>query len=503
MEHDDSESFSDDSSLLPHYDTDDFDFGYDEEIFPLAADTDVSKMSDEKRDFILEGMALLHEQTWTRFMPVTTTGSRNKNAFLSLYNFIATSLVRSKEDVAAVAIYLTGEGAQVYYTKDKLDTEDIAHAESFCCFLERSAKEKPPPKVFKNGYFDILLQNGSDYILDKYTTLRTLFDEKKLQDLQNTITKLSEFLNSLASGSSGTKHSGTDERIAKLLSDRNTGDIYLNLEMMFQSMYKRISISRPTAEELVQLSYVAELISESSPSRWMKLHFEKLLQALEDFSRYSTGVRVLYSSILQPRVNWHWQNIHLHKVECPDPVKYSLCEDSFWVSACIYFRQTGEQLRLTREQFYQRPLPVLSSSLEITTPCEKHLIQHLIKIGQRPVCLGLSRLSCALCMQWIENLNEGLAFRAPRWVVQGNLGNVICQPTDCTDVTARYHIYQHVVCLLDDIKKDIRRDWRDKTGKGPSSYVSGLLYLAEAPLVGEEGKNSEDQELIRKYALSW
>src|SRR5208282_2156188 len=147
MEHDDSESFSDDSPPLPCYDTDDFDIGYDEEIFPLAADTDVSKMSDEKRDFVLEGMALLHEQTWTRFMPVTSTGSRGKNAFLSLYNFIATSLVRSQEDVAAVAIYLTGEGAQVYYTKDKLDAEDIAHAESFCNFLERSAKEKPPPKV--------------------------------------------------------------------------------------------------------------------------------------------------------------------------------------------------------------------------------------------------------------------------------------------------------------------------------------------------------------------
>lgn len=497
MAQDEPESWSSSTSSypLPDIDSDYFDTGYDNEIFPPVIDADISKIHEEEREFILEGMVLLQDKPREHFNKLTTTGLPKKEPFQSLYNFIAVSLVRREEDVAAVAIYLTGEGAQVYYTKNKLEASDIRHAEQLCNFMATSAKEKPKNEVFILTYFEMLLQNGADYIFEKYSTIRELFNHTRSTDDKNTFTRLCEYLDSRSSDSCGAEFSSIDTVIAGRLGDHNTDDLYLNIKKMFRNIYKNVSKSNPTAKDLTNLSFDVRLILKSSPSFWIKFSFGDLCKALELFSQYAIGICMLYSKTLLPKYNWHWQNIHLHQVNPSEAVKYSLCEDSFWVSECIYFRHTGSPFRVTREQLSQDPGPSLPPVLEVTTPCEKRLIQYLIQIGQPATCLGISRPSCGLCMKWVESLNKDLNFPSPRWRLQGTIENIICQPMECPPETARQYIYYYLVRKLADNKRDIRFKWKNDNGKYDYS-IFDMYKLKQWDDVEGDEKGSEKLDLL-------
>lgn len=86
-----------------------------------------------------------------------TTGSRVKNTCHPFYNSLNCHVIITKEDGAAVTIYVTATGMQVYYTKNTIDAADVAYAEDFAMFLRAYAKDKCDREVCTKGCFEMAL----------------------------------------------------------------------------------------------------------------------------------------------------------------------------------------------------------------------------------------------------------------------------------------------------------------------------------------------------------
>jgi hypothetical protein len=161
MESDD-EYYSDSSAPLDD-DSDEYDFGKDDIIFPPSQDN-MKAVQHEERDFIFEAIALLQKYNDLktppprfgnfRFQKVITTGYGTKTPRLDLYNFLAVSLLRRKDDVAAVTVYLTENRASIYCCRNTLDASDVAQAEEMAKFLQTSARDNITLDSFAHGYLD-------------------------------------------------------------------------------------------------------------------------------------------------------------------------------------------------------------------------------------------------------------------------------------------------------------------------------------------------------------
>jgi hypothetical protein len=95
---------------------------------------------------------------------------------------------------------------------------------------------------------------------------------------------------------------------------------------------------------------------------------------------------------MDPKLNHYWRNIDLNLVPTSPIETQHLCEE------CVYFRLCGTIKPVKRTVFPTKPrLLSLPPSIEITIPCEKALIQHLMAVGRRAGKVGLSRHSCVSC----------------------------------------------------------------------------------------------------------
>jgi hypothetical protein len=114
-----------------------------------------------------------------------------------------------------------------------------------------------------------------------------------------------------------------------------------------------------------------------------------------------------------------------------------------------------------KEQFSQRNPHLLSlpPSIEITIPCEKALIQHLMTVGRRAAKVGSSRHSCVSCMRWMERLNEETQVPNPWWVIQETKERILCQPSECTP-EMQDTIFDHLIGVVIETKAQIRKIWR-------------------------------------------
>ena len=210
MDSSDEENHSMDSSpAISDYDSDEFDTGYDTKIFSPPSASLTTLVESDQRTFLTESMSLISASgikprfSLKRPSPYIRTGNpyADKDPYHKVYNFLAASLVRRREDIAVVAVYL-GHGAQVFYTKNMLEVEDIRHAEEVAGFLMRAARERMEYHEFTAMYYQLILRNCQEYIVDLF---------KEMKGALETVTKdngktlLANLLESLDNSSSRTK----------------------------------------------------------------------------------------------------------------------------------------------------------------------------------------------------------------------------------------------------------------------------------------------------------
>jgi hypothetical protein len=470
MESDD-EYWSDSSAPLD-YDSDEFDFGNDDIIFPPSQDN-VEAIQQEERDFLFEALIILQKYNDLETPPprfgrfrlhkVITTGHRIKSPYVDLYNFLAISLLRRKDDIAAVAGYLTAGGASIYWCKNTLDASDKAQAEEMAKFLQTSVRDNLTPTSFARCYFDILVKHCGEYIQESLCNIKTVFMGK---DGESLFTKAMEFLEKSSSRDSGV-WSKVDTTIEKKLETlgRNQKNVYLNIRILLEDIKCILTEDKFESLQFQRLSSLFDFVLRSSAALSLKWIYGEELETFKNFSRYTEGIRLLYKILMDKKFNHRWQNIELNMVPSSSVQVHSLCQDAFWVLQCVYFRLYQRPLNLSKEQFsvYNPNLLSLPPTINTSAPCEKVLIQHLMTIGRPATKVGVSRPSCDSCLKWVESLNQNIHVRNSRWVIQGTMEKILCQLAECTN-EMQDTIYSALMRMISTTKAQIRRNWRNKNG---------------------------------------
>jgi hypothetical protein len=102
----------------------------------------------------------------------------NPGRHSTLYSFLALSLVRNEpNDAATVAVYLLPHQSEVYWSKNRITTDDIMHAENTAALVREFASFPCMEyTAFINSYFDTLFANCLPEIMRRIAEIRTAFD---------------------------------------------------------------------------------------------------------------------------------------------------------------------------------------------------------------------------------------------------------------------------------------------------------------------------------------
>ena len=84
-------------------------------------------------------------------------------------------------------------------------------------------------------------------------------------------------------------------------------------------------------------------------------------------------------------------------------------------------------------------------------------------VGRPATKVGVSQHSCASCLRWVESLNKDIHGRSPRWIIQGTMEKMLCQPAECMD-KMKDTIFSALMGMVRATKAQIRRNWKDENG---------------------------------------
>jgi hypothetical protein len=508
MDSSDDENRSIDSSpVMSDYDTDEFDTGYDTQIFFPPSASVTSLVESDQRSFLTESMSLISTSgikprfSFNRRSPYIRTGNpyADKDPYRKVYNFLAASLVRRRSDIAVLAVYLR-DGAQVYYTKNILEVEDIRHAEDVAGCLMKAARERMKYHEFAEMYYELILRNCHEYVVDLFKEIEGAL-ETVAED--NGKTLLAKLLESLEKSSSSTKGIKVDDAIdnekEKDANEEEDGsqefkDPDLERASALKALHRLSCITNPSVTDLRNISLHAEWILKSLSLSWIGFLFQPLLPTLDLLSKFSKGMRKVHAALFRTKTHKYWQNITLHKVDPAPSTCQSLCTDVFYVLQCLYFHQNGEHLQLSRDQFNeQNPRLSLPTTQSLSISPELRLISHLASLGRHPTTIGMSRLSCGFCASQIHLLNKEPSMSHKYWNIKGTRDIIICQPMECAQDVEKAYIYSHALRILHLTKRNIRSQWKDKNGKRHIYDWGEFELLLEEDV---DGKGEEDETPI-------
>lgn len=277
------------------------------------------------RDYMYERLAILSDLHYSD-MYEHLTGPLLTPLAMRL-NFLALCMVRQeKGDVAAVAMYPTGDTMEFYFAKNHTDPADVTLAEVLMTCIRDTAKQKHPFSSFRRSVFAILWEYCKDKLMRRLNAVSRII----LTELHSTLTN-----NAVGNA---TENVSEPQRLAKILSCVETLIAELKYFSESRTLDRFMKISE-NASIVSQSSIIADIAGENAGIGYsqLRIHLRKLGQ-------YALGAQLLYVDIIDNNKNDLYRCISVKIVSTPNPVQYELTGEDFDVVARCHSEATQEPM---------------------------------------------------------------------------------------------------------------------------------------------------------------
>ena len=400
-------------------------------------------IANETNDFVDESILFLHlshkkktnSKQWMSYLP-TLNSSDAKH--LILYDWIALSLVREAHaDVAAVAAYTSPEQpSRVYYAKNNLNSLDEAHANEFADLVRLAASNGMPFHEFQTQYFILMHKNCLPKLKRRVDQLRASlsFCGKPLKDENNEFIytpsqsdQLRTLLQNAIESNAWQPRRRNRADTESLALVKSTKNIFVALLKLFDSMKIHIT-SDETADMLEILSIHCWLIGRSGILAELardKFGVQEVIDKAAKFGDYIRGTAHLYLLVGNEKTRMSLQSFEVFAVPPMPDRRVELDKDWFHVIETVYHRINGNAIDIDRNKMFS-PLQAQVMAYakfdgKFIRHAEIQLIEYLMSQQYPPALIGISKLSCALCDQWIKAMNDKTLVK---WKVGGCHGRI-------------------------------------------------------------------------------
>ena len=400
-------------------------------------------IANETNDFVDESILFLHlshkkktnSKQWMSYLP-TLNSSDAKH--LILYDWIALSLVREAHaDVAAVATYTSPKKpSRVYYAKNNLNSLDEAHAKEFADLVRLAASTGMPLEEFQTQYFILMHKNCLPKLKRRVDQLRASlsFCGKPLRDENNKLIRTpsqGDQLRALLQNAIDSnapqpiRRNRADAEALEVVEDAN--NIFVALLKLFESMKFHMT-GEETATMLENLCIHCWMIGRSGTLAELardKVGPQEVINNAAKLGDYIRGTSHLYLLVGDEKMRTSVQSFEFFAVPPMADRRVELCKDWFHVIETIYHRVNGDAIDISRSRLFS-PLqaPVMAYTKfdgKFIRHAEIQLIEYLMSQKHSPTLIGISKLSCALCDQWIKAINDKTLMK---WKVGGCHGRI-------------------------------------------------------------------------------
>jgi hypothetical protein len=415
-------------------------------------ESDLLEYSDqESRDFLCEAIILADQFRKAQSPRLQWQDNKKdyqdaENKSLTLYNWIALSLVREANDRAAIALYTYHDGFKVFYTKQNSSKDDGSHADEFAAFVRESAMNNPTEIQFRSQYFQLIFKNCNGIILSKYNELKLAMASVKEWTTSRgrpmkrfAIEELNFLLLSHEQRILRRKNlvlGSTDLEAMEL-----TG-IYDDVYAAFRQILKCLSDVTshiPTEESIVQLCFLSWVVSRSQViDMFVEVDscVSRLMLKLSALGNYFDGVGLMYEMFEVDEFRNFFSGLELISVPPGLPRTVKLEKDWYRVIQTILDRTCISLAVFNHEKFLKEHVEVVEeASKSLAVPFQPHaertLVDWLIAHGRRPTMIGVSTSCCQCCSAYIAMMNgekckniKQFRPKISKWDVSGRRGSI-------------------------------------------------------------------------------
>ena len=480
-------------------------WGWMTQDFPYCSEFHVpidESIVAEDRDFLDEAIVLLHEIQKLQHNDRNPVGRDEWKYYLDdykdadkkhllLYNWLALSLIRAeKRDVAAIAVYQLADKYRIFYTKNSLNEEDIAHANQLCDLVRNAATNRTKLLNLQMMYCDLIFKNCFNKIDKRLDQLRRSMSDKmesRIGDRKiNAIDHLKQKLLTLEKQLIG------DDDLPFVLGNADT-------EAMKQTgaknLYEALRLHACSVKEESKSSLNASSFASLSAHCWVLGKSQlleslasagqinnKLMLALSKFGEYFRGVTKLHKAIEMPSAVTLFQNMELIPVTSEPMRKIDLDSNFLYVLEVIYYNCTGLYLPVRREQIIKKYGPAIKNYRDLTKSYVRHaevsLINHIESLKPNklaPTKIGISRLCCRLCAIYIDTINSQKLLK--KWQISGSHGSIYLWQRDpiphpkfaAAENAVKEYVYTELVNIINSLLDSV-----SESPTAPVRYVDEL-----------------------------
>ena len=244
-----------------------------------------------------------------------------------------------------------------------------------------------------------------------------------------------------------------DAEARKLVKDAN--NIFVALLKLFDSMTFHVA-GEETATMLESLSIHCWIIGMSETLRRLakdKVGPQDVMIKAANLGEYIQGSSLLYLLVGNEKMRRTLQSFEIFAVPPMADRQVELRKDWSHIIETIYHRVKGHPIDITRKRMFSvlqaQVIAYTKFDGKFVCHAEVRLIEYLMSQKHSPTIIGISRLSCALCDQWIKAINDKSLIK---WKVHGcdgiypwardiNAG----QLTACAEARVQAFVYHELV----------------------------------------------------------
>jgi OTT_1508-like deaminase len=397
----------------------------------------------EDNDFIYETISLLNRIAKVNdgvLKSFELALEDKRDSYSILYSLLALVIVsNAKEDVAAVTAYQKRDSINFFYTKNDLSQSTINHVEKLASLAKTAAWDTKMKSIeFNKTFIRHVFAHCKPKIQRRLFDLRDRLTKTKppTDIVPSTYDDLLSLYKSLESDPSinHAPKSMADKEACRYSEKRNLFD---GLYQTLRSLRHEVTtdeVGALSADTFLGLSmhcYVVGYASVNLDIASKSPNLVPIMRACQKVGDYYRCGHRLFRSISESAASrLRFRNLVVQFIASPDELQKKI-EPNYWhVLECVWWRQKGTFLPITRGQFlakYQKGIQQYGKwpTQKFVAHAEITLITELVdKYRFTPTVIGVSKSCCAICTTFIEEVNHLRANKKlTEWHLPGSHGN--------------------------------------------------------------------------------